>query len=186
MSGFTWLNELMVWLGRWVPRLLLIPPTHHGVRFGPTGRTTRVGPGLILYWPITHEIVQIPITLQSVQLCAQLLPCDRIEGELLPRVKIVATAIQYRVTDAVQAATVALSLHALIDNRASAAIARHVGLGNDLTTWAEAVRRDTATECEPFGVVVERLDFTSNGIGVALKNVSDWTYADNATGKREV
>lgn len=84
-----------------------------------------------------------------------------------------------------RSAVSALNLHALLDNRTSAAITRHVALSTDLQAWARAVVADVAVEVHPFGVLVERLDFTQNGTGVALKNLSDWTYADQASGKRE-
>jgi hypothetical protein len=45
-SGFAWLNELMVWLGRWVPRLLLIKRGHCGVKFGPGGSLEQLDAGL--------------------------------------------------------------------------------------------------------------------------------------------
>jgi hypothetical protein len=105
-------------------------------------------------------------------------------SELLPRVTICATAIQFRVVDAVLAATTALNLHALIDNRTSAAITRHVGLAPDLAAWATAVRDDVAAEVFPYGVELERLDFTQSGVGLALKNISDWTYGDKESGSR--
>lgn len=183
-GGLAWLNDLMVWLGRWIPRLLLIHPTHRGVRFGPTGFAREVGPGLVLYWPISHVIIEVPITTQSVQLCAQLLPAERVAGEFLPRVTICGAAIQFRVVDAVRAATSALNIHAVIDNRASAAIMRHVALAPTLKDWAAAVCVDLAQEMANYGVHLERLDFTQVGVGVALKNLSDWSYSDGTDGKR--
>lgn len=184
-AGFEWLNQLMTWLGRWIPRLLLIAPTHRGVRFGPTGRACEVGPGLVLYWPISHQIVQLPVTTQSVQLCAQLLPLDGApDGDLLPKVRICAAAIQYRVVDPLKAALGALNLHALVDNRASAAVARHACLSGSPLHWAEQAKAEVHDELAPYGVEIERLDFTQSGIGVALKNISDWTYSDTADGKR--
>lgn len=184
-SALSWLNDLAQWLGRWFPRLVLIEPTHHGVRFGPVGGARRVGPGLVCYWPITHVLVQMPITTQSIQLCAQILPA-RIQNDerLVPHITVCAAAIQFRVVDAVSAATKALNLHALIDNRTSAAIARNVREREDVQRWAEAVVSELTSELEPFGIVIERLDFTQLGAGVALKNVSDWSYGDNETGLR--
>ena len=183
-GGFAWLNELMVWLGRWVPRLILIQPTHRGVRFGPRGAACEVGPGIVLYWPITHVIVEVPVTTQSIQLCAQIVPAPSVEGELLPRVTLCAAAMQFRVRDAVTAATSALNLHALLDNRTSAAITRHVGLAATVPAWMEAVRVDVAREVSAYGVELERLDFTQMGLGVALKNMSDWNYSDSVAGDR--
>jgi|SRR5919108_1561819 hypothetical protein len=182
-AALTWLNDLAQWFGRWVPRLLLLHPTHRGVRFGPRGGARAVGPGLVLYWPITHALVEIPVTTQSIQLCAQLLPHDRTEG-MIPSVRICAAAIQYRVHDAVSAATKALNLHALVDNRAQAAIARHATASTSPDDWKRHATTDLIDELAPYGVTLERLDFTQAGTGVALKNISDWSYTDSAAGTR--
>lgn len=186
MNGtLTFLNDLAQWLGRWIPRLVLIEPTHVGVLFGPTGTARPVGPGLIWYWPISHALVLVPVTTQSVQLSSQVLPNDAaIDDGFLPRVLLCAAAVQFRSVDPVKVATKALHTHALVDNRASAAIARHIGQRADLKAWATAVVADLRDELEPFGVVVDRLDFTQHGCGVALKNISDWSYADAVAGTR--
>lgn len=187
MNGaLAWLNDLMIWLGRWVPRLLLIPPTHCGVRFGPRGGARSVGSGLVAYWPITHAVLLVPITTQSVQPCAQVLPGETSDGHVVPRVVICSTAIQYRVVDAVKAATSALSLHALIDNRSSAAIARHFAPETQRADWMALARSELERDLEAYGVKVERLDLTGWGSGIALKNLADWSYADSTSGQNSL
>jgi hypothetical protein len=187
MTGaLSFLNDLAQWLGRWVPRLVLIEPTHRGVLFGPRGATRELQPGLRVYWPITHVLVLVPVTTQSLHLCSQMLPpaAKAPRGEIVPRVRLVATAIQFRIVDAVLAATKALHTQAVIDNRTSAAVARHLAHSEDLQAWSAAVIADLRRELQPFGVLVERLDFTGFATGIALKNVSDWNYADSVSGKR--
>jgi len=183
-SALAFLNDLAQWLGRWIPRLVLIEPTHRGVLFGPRGSARQVGPGLVVYWPITHALVQVPVTTQSVQLSSQVLPLAAAAAGIVPHVLLCAAAVQFRVHDAVLTATKALHTHALIDNRAQAAVARHVGQRDDLAAWAAAVVDELEMELRPFGVTLERLDFTQHGTGVALKNVSDWNYSDSAHGTR--
>jgi len=183
-SALSFLNDLAQWLGRWIPRLVLIEPTHRGVIFGPRGSARKAGPGLIVYWPITHALVQVPVTTQSVHLCSQMLPAPAAVGEIIPRVTLCATAIQFRVSDPVLFATKALSPHSLIDNRSSAAVARHVDKRENLKAWALAVVEELREEVQPFGIIVERLDFTGFATGVAIKNVSDWNYVDAQTGMR--
>lgn len=183
MTALAWLNDLVQWFGRWVPRLVLIEPTHRGVRFGPRGSAREVGPGLIVYWPITHGLVRVPVTTQSTQLSAQVLP--HADGaEIIPRIHLCAAAVQFRVTDPVRAATRSLNVHAVIDNRSQAAIARHVGARSDRDHWAQLVVADLRSELDRFGVEVERLDFVNQGTGVALKNIADWNYTDNLKGER--
>lgn len=181
-NALTFLNDLATWLGRWIPRLVLIEPTHRGVLFGPGGSARQVGPGLELYWPITHVLVMVPITTQSVQLSAQVLPLPTLG--IVPHVFLGAAAVQFRVDDVVKCATKALHTFALVDNRAQAAVARHIIHRLDLQAWARAVVEDLRGELEPFGVVVERLDFTQSGTGVALKSISDWNHSDLSNGTR--
>ena len=184
MSGaFAWLNDLMTWLGRFVPRLLLVPPTHRGVRFGPRGGVREVGPGLLVYWPITHNILQIPVTTQSVQFCGQILLGDDSGALLVPRVSMCSTAIQFRVVDPVKAAMSALNLYALIDNRASAAIARHFNAKVPADEWVKMAAADLDGAIAAYGINLERLDLTQAGSGIAVKNISDWSHSDQAEGK---
>jgi regulator of protease activity HflC (stomatin/prohibitin superfamily) len=185
MPALTWLNDLVQWLGRWVPRLVLVEPTHRGVLFGPKGSARECGPGLVLYWPITHALTLVAVTTQSVQINAQALPLKNDDGGLIPRVLLCAAAVQFRVDDPVAFATKALHAHALVDNRTQAAIARHRDeYGDDRLKWIGAARLDLVEELAPFGFVIERLDITQSGTGMALKNVSDWSYSDSAGGKR--
>ena len=183
MTALSWINDLVQWLGRWVPRLVLIEPTHRGVLFGPRGSAREVGPGLVTYWPITHALVLVPITTQSVQLSAQVLPYVD-DGALIPRVLLCAAAIQFRIERPVEATTNALHVLALVDNRSQAALARHIARRDDLVDWAQATLSDLRADMVPFGLVIERLDFIHHGTGVAIKNVSDWNYSDMANGTR--
>jgi hypothetical protein len=112
------------------------------------------------------------------------LPGDDAAGAFVPRVTVCAAALQFKVVHAVQAATRALHLHGLVDNRAQAAIARHLATNADPADWADAAFRELRGELMRFGIDVERLDFTQRGTGVALKNISDWSYGDNAAGTR--
>lgn len=183
-AALTWLNDLMQWLGRWVPRLVLIQPTHRGVLFGPKGGAREVGPGLVFYWPITHALVEIPVTTQSLQLYSQVLPASNIDEFMVPRVAVCAFAAQFRVVDAVAAATRALNLHALVDNRGQAAIAAHYSSFGPSREWVKAARLDLEVELKEFGIELERLDRTQEGLGIALKNLQDWSNSDSANGKR--
>lgn len=185
MTGaLAWLNDVMQWLGRWVPRLTLVEPTHRGVLFGPRGSAQKRGPGLVLYWPITHALMLVPVTTQSVQINTQALPMKD-DGLMIPRVLLCSAAIQFKVEDPVAFATRILHAHALVDNRTQAAIARHrEEHGEDRKAWALAARAELSEELKIYGVVVERLDITQSGTGMALKNVSDWSYSDTVGGKR--
>jgi hypothetical protein len=183
-GALTWMNDLMQWLGRWFPRLVLVEPTHCGVLFGPGGSARASGPGLVLYWPITHHLVLIPTTTQSLQTCAQALPGDGRSNTLgLPTVTLCGAALQFKVVDPVRAATASLNVLALADNRTQAALARHQAQAR--IDWHAAAETEVRIELAAYGLAVERMDFIHAGQGVALKNLNDWQWSDNAAGKRE-
>lgn len=175
-AALSWLNDLIQWLGRWIPRLVLIE----------RGSARAVGPGLVVYWPITHALVQVPVTVQSLQLTGQVLPCTQTAGEFIPRVIVCGVSVQYRISDAVAAATRALHLHALIQNRVQAVIAEHYQpiTADKARAWMATAEAELAEILRPFGILIERLDLSQDGTGMALKNLSDWAYADNFDGKR--
>lgn len=181
-TALAWLNDLMQWLGRWVPRLVLVPPTHAPVFFGPGGRVTGRSPGLVVYWPITHQLVQVPMTTQSIEPGAQAHPSPQGEWKgLFPLAVVCGSALQFRVFDPQLAATRALSLHALVGNRCNAALARHFPGAIDagaIKAWAANAATDLARELPEYGVKLERLDIVNVSYASALKQVSDWSFQD--------
>lgn len=182
-QAFAWVNDIVQWLGRWVPKLVLVHPTHRGVLFGPRGGARACGPGIVVYWPITHSLIQMPVTVQSIQICGQVLPLPRREG-ILPDCAVAVAAVQYRVDDAVLAATTCLKPQAIVDNRGTAAIARawpnELAAGDD---WVDRAREELRVELAAFGIELERLDITQLGIGVAVKQLQDWAYSDDVVAR---
>jgi len=184
-NALAWLNDVMQWLGRFVPRLVLVHPTHRGVLFGPRGGAHQVGPGLIAYWPITHDLIIVPVTTQSIQLCGQILPVEDAAG-ILPRVVICTLNVQFSIGDPVAAATAILHFQALVTNRAQALAARHwpgsLLEAND--DWLTKIRQELTDELAAYGIVLKSIDAAGLGVGVVLKNVSDWCYQDSTDGRR--
>lgn len=182
-AALSWLNDLAQWLGRWFPRLVLIHPTHCGVRFGRGGSAISVGPGVVIYWPIVHDLVQVPVTTISYQSCGQILHLVD-DGAIVPHVAVIATAVQFRVVDPIKAAVRALNFHAVVDNRIQAAVSKHwKGVLID-RAWCVEAKSEAAAALTPYGIELEHLDLTSVGKGCALKNLADWSYADSLEGKR--
>lgn len=72
-SGLAWLNDLMLWLGRWFPRLILIKATHIGVKFSRAGAVTSLRPGLYCYWPITSMVEVVSTRMRTTEISAQLI-----------------------------------------------------------------------------------------------------------------
>ena len=169
----------MQWIGRFVPRLTLIHPTHKAVLFGPRGGAKARGPGLVFYWPITHSMVVIPVTTQSLQFNSQVLPNDdnvTISSINIPTVFICAVAVQYRVHDPVLFSTKALDMHALVENRTKAVIAKqHI---NNILYIENTEKSTLHTELLPYGITLESLDVIQHGTGLYIKNAGDWCYSD--------
>jgi len=161
----------------------MVPPTHRGVRFGPRGDAVERGPGLVAWWPLIQQLIRIPVTTQSLQISARCMIHDAGDG-LIPRVEICALAVQYRVDEAVRAATRCLDLHALVDNRAQAAMARAwAGLDRgSVETAAETARRRLTESLATYGLVVERVDVTHAGLGIAVLSFDSWGYNDDSQG----
>lgn len=186
MTGaLAWLNDLAQWIGRWFPRLTIIHPTHCGVRFGRRGSAVAVGAGLIFYWPLIHDLIEVPVTTISYQTCAQTLPCGQSFGAILPRNATVACAVQFRIVDPIIASVKALNFHAIVDNRVRACIAEAwPSDGFEQRQWRDAARDKAAETLKTYGIEIEHLDVTDIGYGCTLKNLSDWSYSDSTDGKR--
>jgi hypothetical protein len=168
----SWLNDIVQAVIRLVPRLEVIPPTHAGVRFGPGGKSKRLGPGLGVWWPLIHVYKRLPITVQSVQVSARALPVHA-EGGLLPKVALVETCAQYTVEDPVKAAANVVGLHALVENRCRAEVVSNwTGFADAKQSVKEAEKNLKRELGERYGLRLERLDLTAYAIkaGVLLTN----------------
>lgn len=181
-TALAWFNDIIQWIGRWVPRITMIRPTHRGIRFGPKGGTVAVGPGVVIYWPILYDLIQMPITTISFQAPGQTLAIE--SDGIVPIVAHCAVAVQFQITDPVKAAMRALNFLALVDNRVQAAVACHWrGNIRDLA-WCDAARADASSALREYGIRLERLDVTNLARGCVVKYVSDWSHSDNAQGRR--
>ena len=160
-TTFQWLNELMQWLGRWVPRLTLIRVTHRGVRFGLGGRVAEVPPGLCWYWPITSELEMVCVAERSSQIAAQLI------GH-----RIAAVAVVWQVANAVVALTTYRNVAARLDDSAQTALVR---CGGDLAGV------HTALTEEFHGVLrILRVGSIHDGWCVPVKLFKDWAVHESS------
>lgn len=185
-AAFAWLNDLIQWFGRWIPRLILIQTTHRGVKFGPRGEAVAVGPGLVVWWPITHEIVLVPVTTQSIQLCTQILRLND-DNAVVPRVVLCTLNVLFKVNDVVAAATRVLNMQAMVTNQAQTMTVRYwPGSFPDTDIWLRQAESALRGEMAGYGVDVLSLEPAGLGVGAALKNVADWQHSDNANGTRPV
>ena len=166
-SAFAWLNDLMRWIARWVPRIVLIPATHRGVLFGRAGRVLELEPGLCWYWPIVSELHKICTVERTMLNSAQLIGDGR----------LVAVVVNWRVRHAAQAVTTWRNLESRIDNESRAAV---FAQDCDMGKVAEQMRETFAPAIEIISVLN-----SSDGAGFALKQFSEQAYRDGGDDNRD-
>lgn len=163
MSGFTWLNEFMTWLAKWVPRLVLVTSRHHALVFRPRDVVTEHGPGLLVYWPVIHSLQLVSMQLRTMKLSAQ-----------LKRQEVVEVIVSWSI---VAPKTALLSLNdvgATVDNWAAAALESAYEERLTSEQLADKARESLAARLLPHGVVVHAVFVGQRGPAFSLKNLNDW------------
>ena len=72
-NAFGWLGSMIEWVGQLIPRIILVPPTHAGVKFVYGSRVKVLQSGLHFYWPVVTTYHLYPIVRQTNNLSAQTL-----------------------------------------------------------------------------------------------------------------
>lgn len=72
-TAFSWLGQMMEWLGKLIPRIIIVKRTHGGVKYVHGHKVVRLDPGLHFYWPIVTEVELHPVARQSVNLPTQVI-----------------------------------------------------------------------------------------------------------------
>ncbi len=72
-NAFAWLGDLIHWIGKLIPRLLIIEATHAGLAFVRGRNKVPLHPGLHVYWPIWTHVHTYPTARQTVNLPTQTL-----------------------------------------------------------------------------------------------------------------
>lgn len=67
MGAFEWLSELMRWLGKFIPRPIVVRYTHAGVKFKWGHTVVVLNPGVHVYFPLTTDIEIIPVARQTIK-----------------------------------------------------------------------------------------------------------------------
>ena len=152
--AWAWLNNLMEWVAKWVPRLTLVRETHRAVQFRSRGRVREHQPGLVVWWPLVSDLVLVDMTERSALLSAQL-----VAGRFL------AVAIVWQISDAKAAARRYRRADARVENAVRGALTR---TGGDVVDACEMVRAEFEGTVRVIDLVA-----TSEGFGLALKNFTD-------------
>lgn len=166
-AAFAWLNDLMTWLGRWVPRIVLVRASHVGVRFGRGGAMVPLRPGLHIYWPIFMEVQLVSMAIRTIETSAQVN-----DGQL------VSAVVVYRIVDAVRVLRDVYDVRSQIDMRTKATLVakRPFDPLRPNMTELELLQR----EFKPLGVAIDGLAVTQRSWCLPLKNLSDWASHEDA------
>lgn len=135
--GLSWINDLVLWLARWVPRWAVCEMTHRGVKFrggffwSMLGKSRmdiiEIEPGVFWYWPVSTRVVKYPVVRQAVDCSAQSMSTR--DGESI----MVSTVLVVRIRDVVKALTENYEVDDTIrEVGAAAAVASVAG-----RTWTE-------------------------------------------------
>lgn len=170
MTGLAWLNDLMVWLAKWVPRFTLIKAGNEGVLFGPGGSVAKKYPGMCFYWPITHELTIVSTRSRSAELAAQL---HNKEG--------ISLVVLFKIVNTVDALLKMNDVFSQLDDRTQAHLATAYTATGSNRDIADAVLGGLRSEFGAFGVEIERVDVAQRGWVLPLKMLND--YAQRMTAK---
>jgi regulator of protease activity HflC (stomatin/prohibitin superfamily) len=96
-GAFTWIGQLIEWLGSLIPRIKIVRATHAGIKFQRGKHIKLIEPGLIVYWPIITEVDIIPVARQTHNMPTQCaVTKDRVPVS-------VGGVVVYRIKDVVKA-----------------------------------------------------------------------------------
>lgn len=70
-GALAWIGQIAEWLGRLIPRLVIIRTTHSAIKFVRGWKVAVCGPGLHVYWPMVTDYVEYPIARQAEELRGQ-------------------------------------------------------------------------------------------------------------------
>lgn len=167
-SGFSWLNDLMLWLARWIPRIQLIKATHEGVLFGPGGAVSVVKPGLTVYWPLTHELQTVSTRTRSVEIAAQVMGRECLQ-----------VVVVWRIADPKTSVLALNNVGATLDDRIQQALMAAYDPEKTNDAIAADVRARVEVAMASAGVVIESCGVSQRGPVRTLKLLKDWaTHED--------
>lgn len=169
MNGLSWLNDLMVWLARWIPRATLIKAGEVALWFGPRGRTKALIPGWYVYWPITSDILVMSTKRRTIEMCGQ------VHGR-----EVVALVIQWRVVSAL-AALAWNNIPANIDDRSAAHLTQAYDPDRSSDDLATIVRDRLRSEFASDGIAIEAVDVAQRGPIRTFRMMNDWATHEATT-----
>jgi regulator of protease activity HflC (stomatin/prohibitin superfamily) len=170
VSSFAWLNELMTWLAKWVPRLTLVKKGDVGVLFERAGVVSQKAPGLWVWWPLVTDLRIVSTRERTMELSVQ-----------IHHQEAIGLVCRWRVVDAVKATTLIHDVGPYLDDRlqASLGLAFKPSLGNE--DLADLVYRAVSAGMERFGIKIVSVDVSQRSSVFVLKCFKDWAHHEAAT-----
>jgi regulator of protease activity HflC (stomatin/prohibitin superfamily) len=92
-AALGWIGWIAEWVGNLIPRWLIVPATHGGVKFVRGAEVRPFGPGVVWYWPAITQTIVYPTARQTVDLRTQTLVTT--DGKVVG----VGGMVSYRVVD---------------------------------------------------------------------------------------
>ena len=72
-SALGWIGQIAAWVRQFIPKWIIIPTTHGGVKWVMGKRLVELTPGIHWYWPVVTVLQTYPIVRQSVDLRPQVM-----------------------------------------------------------------------------------------------------------------
>ena len=171
-NAFAWLGDIIQWIGKLFPRLMIVRSTHAGVRFKHGKNPKPIYPGLCVYWPLVTEVEVIPVARQTHNLPSQsLLTKDGkkvvVGGVVVYSIKdIVATLSKnWDVADTINDITMCAITHVITQHQFQYLV-------DHITDAVQAeLTRETRRKLSAYGVRVYRTALTDFSTALVIKTM---------------
>jgi regulator of protease activity HflC (stomatin/prohibitin superfamily) len=166
-TALGWIGQLVEWIGQFIPRFKILPPTHQAIVYdGWQNKTYKCESGFVWWWPVRHFFDDYPTARQTTDLKVQtLMTKDH-------KTTVISGMIAYEVAD-----VEALVAHTFEPDQAIQDIC--LGVIHDVVkqrTWEQlnadnlngeldrALRKEAKRQLEKYGVRVLKLSLTDFGL----------------------
>ena len=168
LESIAWLGELSELIGSLIPRRVLIPPTHGGVKYKRMKKIIPLTSGRYWYWPFISEIHTTPITEQTIALTDHTLETK--DGQTVR----VHGVITYEVADVEKALVRKWDFEDSIDDEAAAAYCTYITtksfeyIQSDRKKVNIELTRKVRSQLNEYGIKVIRAQITTFASGVPI------------------
>lgn len=166
MNAFTWLNDFMVWLAKWFPRLTLIKAGHAGVLFSRRGRLCQKQAGLHVWWPIAQDLTVVSTRVRSTEIAGQF------HGS-----EVISLVVRYRIAEPVVMLLRQNDVFSMLDDRTQAHLGRAFGQGvrdSVAICICACVATGLADDFRDDGLEIVSVDVAQRGAVLPVKLLQDW------------